>query len=134
MIPAGVGCASGSNTWVGHTCRQKPQVCPLHSMESRVIAKVFFMRHRHRGAFSSSDCCKRSFSLPRFWVIGRKLTAERPVLSIPEGVLSLNELLNLPASLVDHSAFRIAQETFDIIFVGIAICAVNLYRVGSRVE
>ena len=50
----------------------------------------------------------------------------------PERISRLNQLMDFLCSLVDQCPTRVTKIAFHRIFIAIAVCAVNLYRVGPQ--
>ena len=65
---------------------------------------------------------------------GPRLAADRAVLAIAEGVVGLDERVQLARALVDHGRLRVAQVALDRELVAVAVRAVDLDRVERRLD
>src|SRR5207302_11317576 len=68
------------------------------------------------------------------WLVGRKRLFERAVFAVAEGVLALQDGVNLARALVDDRRAGVAQEPLDRVIGRVAVRAVHLDGVVSSVE
>src|SRR5215213_987575 len=78
--------------------------------------------------------CRDALVLALETLRGWLRTAERLVLPVAEGVVRLQDGVDLPRALVDHRTAGVSPEALDRVFVGIAIGAVNLNGVVRRFQ
>ena len=84
------------------------------------------------GTRRRSPRLERDAALP---TLGRpRLAAERPVLPVAEGIVGLDQRVQLARALVDHRGLRVAQVALDRELVGVAVRAVDLDGVEGSLD